>query len=187
MKKLAAWSCLVGGLLWGMKPLYDWLVLDRRINTGYTTFNFTDYIKFIFPLLCLGGLFVLLSLYKKKVRNSVIILTLALVLNGLFHFFEIYYVNSGIPFGLLFLFSGILFLLIGAIFLVLQLKGIKSILRPLFWLSWALLLNTILFCLLPFVSGGLSEEILTPIMVGLMMLTGFIWAAIGGVLIKIVG
>lgn len=62
MKKMLAWLCLIGGLLWGAKPVYDWVVLGRKINTGYKVFDWTDYIKFAFPLLCLGGILILLSL-----------------------------------------------------------------------------------------------------------------------------
>lgn len=186
LRKLSAWLCFVGGMLWSLKPLYDWLILDRRINTGYVGTDISDYIKFTFPLLCLGGLFVLFSLYKNKVRKSVIILAVALLLNGLFHFFEIYYSGSAIPFGLLFMFSGTIFLLIGAITLVIQLKANEHIPRSLFWLAKALLVSTLLFCIFPFVQGSFSDELLTPIMVVLMMFVGFIWAIIGVVLIKII-
>lgn len=185
MRKLSAWLCIVGGLLWGLKPVYDWLILDRRINTGYIASDITDYIKFIFPLLCLGGVFVLFSLYKKRVRNAAIILVVAILLNSLFHFFEIYYTDSSIPFGLLFMFSGMIFLLIGGIFLVIQLKGDKRIPRPLLCCAKALFVNTILLCIFPFVSGMLPDVILTPIIVGLMMMIGFIWAVIGAVLVKL--
>ena len=183
MRKLSAWLCIMGGLLWGLKPVYDWLILGRRINTGYNPSDITDYIKFIFPLLCLGGVFVLFSIYKKRVRNAAIILVVAILLNSLFHFFEIYYTDSSIPFGLLFMFSGIIFLLIGGIVLAFQLKGDKSTSRPLLFCAEALIVNTLLILILPFVSGSLPDVILTPIMVGLMMLVGFIWAAIGAVLI----
>lgn len=184
MRSLSARLCIVGGLFWGLKPLYDWLLLDRRVNTGYLASDLTDYIKFLFPLLCLGGIFVLSSLYQKKVCLSTIILSISLLFNGLFHFFEVYITESSIPFGLLFMFTGTLFLFIGSISLVVQLKHIKSIPRPLFWLAQALFVITLLFCLFPFVSRSLPISLLTPIMVGLMMLVGLIWASIGGVLLK---
>jgi len=186
LRKLSAWLCIVGGLLWGLKPVYDWLILDRRINTGYSASDFTDYIKFIFPLLCLGGVFVLFSLYKKRVRNAAIILVVAILLNSLFHFFEIYFTDSSIPFGLLFMFSGVIFLLIGGIFLAIQLKGDKHIPRSLRWCAEALFVTNLLFLIFPFVSGMVPDVILTPIMVGLMVLVGFTWAAIGTALVKLV-
>lgn len=186
LKTVAAWSCVVGGMLWGLKPLYDWLVLGRRANTGYIASDFTDWIKFLFPFFCLGGLYVLFALYKGKVRKSVVILAAALVFNGLFHFFEIYFTGSGIPFGLLFLFSGTLLLLAGAGSLMIQLRGSQEIPRALARSAEALFTVTLLFCLLPFLSGSLPERILTPVMVLLMLLTGFIWAAMGAVLAGIV-
>lgn len=186
MKTGAAWLCVIGGMLWGLKPVYDWLVLGRKVNTGYMASDFTDWIKFLFPLLCLGGLYVLYALYKEKVRKSTIILAAALFLNGLFHFFEIYFTGSGIPFGLLFMFSGTLLLLVGAGFLVIQLHGSKDIPRSLARLAETLFAVTLLFCLLPFVSESLPEALLTPVMVALMLLVGFIWAAMGAVLASIV-
>lgn len=177
---------MIGGVLWGLKPLYDWLVLGRRVNTGYMASDFTDYIKFLFPLLCLGGLYVLYSLYKEKVRKSAFILAAALLFNGLFHFFEIYFTDSEIPFGLVFMFSGTVLLLIGAGFLVIQLHGSKDIPRSLARVAEILFAVTVLFCLLPFVSGSLPEALLTPVMVALMLLVGFIWAAMGAVLVNIV-
>jgi peptidoglycan/LPS O-acetylase OafA/YrhL len=184
LRRLTAWFCLVGGLLWGLKPLYDWLVLNRTINTGYTASDVTDYIKFIFPLLCLGGIFVLYSLYKNKIRKSIILLTLAILLNSLFHFTEMYFYGTDIPFGLLFLLTGLVFQLIGALTLTVQLKGIESHPRSLYRLAACLFVTTLLICLLPFVSGSFPEVILTTIMVVLMMLIGFTWAVIGGVLIS---
>jgi hypothetical protein len=182
MNKLYAWLCVMGGLLWGAKPVYDWLVLGRVINTGYTAFNWTDNIKFAFPLLCLGGIRILISLYKKQVRGSAIILFISLILNGLFHFSEIYLTNLSIPFGLLFLLTGTFTLLLGSILLVFQLKKERNIPRVLYHLALGLSITTLSMCLLPFVSPILNDTIETPIMVSIMMLIGFIWAAIGGVL-----
>jgi hypothetical protein len=184
MKKLFAWCCVFGGLLWGAKPVYDWLILGREINTGHTVFDWTDYIKFAFPLLCLGGIMILVSLYKKQVKVSAIILFISLILNGLFHFSEIYLTNLSIPFGLLFLLTGTITLLIGATGLVFQLKKITTIPRRLYNLALVLSVTTLFMCLLPFVSHLLNDTIETPIMVGIMMLIGFVWAAIGGVLLR---
>lgn len=186
MKMAAAWLCVVGGGLWGLKPLYDWIVLDRRVNTGYVASDFTDYVKFLFPLFCLGGLFVLYSLYKERVKKAAVILAAALLFNSLFHFFEIYFTDSGIPFGLLFLFSGTLLLLIGARVLAMQLRAIKSTSRLLPPLADALFVTTLLFCVLPFVSGSLPETALTLVMVALMLLIGFSWAGMGAVLVKMI-
>lgn len=187
MKKWLSLLCLVGGLLWGAKPVYDWLVIGREINTGYTAFDWTDYIKFVFPLLCLGGVIVLLALYKKQVKVSAIILFISLVLHALFHFAEIYLTDSGIPFGVLFLLTGMITLLIGSTSLFLKLKKDKTIPKILYKLALSLSITTLLFCLLPlFVSQPLNDAIEAPIMVGLMMLIGLIWAAIGSALYQII-
>ncbi|MGI2328405.1 hypothetical protein [Planococcus sp. YIM B11945] len=186
MKTVAAWFCIVGGLLWGLKPLYDWLVLERTINRGYVASDMTDYIKFVFPLLCFGGLAVLYSLYKNTARKSVIILAAALLFNSLFHFFEIYSPGSGIPFGLLFMFSGTVFLLMGALVLVVELKRTKGVPRQLGRLAETLFAATLLFCIFPFVSGIFTDAAATPILVALMLAVGFIWSAIGFSLLKIV-
>jgi hypothetical protein len=185
MNKLYAWLCLFGGLLWGAKPVYDWLVLGREINTGYIVFDWSDYIKFTFPLLCLGGILILVSLYKKLVKGSSIILFASLVLNSLFHFSEIYLINMSIPFGLLFLLTGTITLLIGSCSLFLQLRKVSNIPRVLYHLAFGLTVATFSMCLLPFVAHILNDTIETAIMVGMMMLIGFIWAAIGGVLHRI--
>lgn len=184
MKTAAAWLCVVGGVLWGLKPLYDWIVLDRSVNTGYAASDFTDYVKFLFPLFCLGGLFVLFKLYKEWIKKSARILALALLFNSLFHFFEIYFTDSGIPFGLLFLFSGTLLLVVGARLLAIELRRRKEVPRLLPLLADGLFAVTLLFSLLPFVSGSLPEAALTPIMVALMLMIGFSWAGMGAVLVK---
>ena len=184
LKTIAAWFCIAGGFLWGMKPLYDWLVLDRTINTGYLASDVTDYVKFAFPLLCLGGIFVLFLLYRKVVAKSAVILAAAIISNGLFHFFEIYAPNSAVPFGLLFMFSGTALLLIGAFVLVRELKNRPEVPRTLFQSAQALFTATLLFCIFPFVSGLLSDAAATPVLVVLMMAVGWIWAGIGIVLLK---
>lgn len=183
MKIVAAWLCVAGGILWGVKPLYDWLVIGRQINMGYLASDWTDYIKFAFPLLCLGGIYVLYALYGKKLRKSLVILALALICNSMFHFFEIYFPDSGIPFGLLFLFSGTVLLLIGALVLMRQLRSTKDIHRSLFRLASALFVVTLLFCVSPFLGGVLSEQVYTVLLISLMMGIGFVWAGIGGVLL----
>lgn len=135
-------------------------------------------------MLCLGGILILLSLYKKHIKVSAAILFISLILNALFHFSEIYLSNSNIPYGLLFLLSGTITLLIGSISLVLQLKKETTIPRILYRLALGLSITTFLMCLLPFVSQIINDTIETPIMVGLMMLIGFIWAAMGGSLLR---
>lgn len=186
MKTVAAWLCVAGGILWGLKPLYDWLVIGRQINTGYLARDWTDWIKFAFPLLCLGGIYVLYALYGKKLRKSLVVLALALLSNSMFHFFEIYFPDSGIPFGLLFLFSGTVLLLVGALVLMRQLHSNKEIHRSLFRLASALFVVTLLFCLSPFLTGMFSEQLYTVLLISLMMGIGFVWAGIGGALLKYV-
>jgi hypothetical protein len=186
VKKLYSLLCVIGGVLWGAKPVYDWLVLDRNINTGLTIFDWTDFIKFAFPLLCVGGVLGLLTLYKKHVKLSAIILFISLILNALFHFAEIYLTHSPIPFGLLFLLTGSITLLVGSTMLVFQLKKVPSIPYILSFLAVGLTVTTFLFCLLPFISNSLIDSLETPIMVGLMMFNGLFWALIGGVLFQII-
>lgn len=186
MKRLAAWCCVAGGFLWGIKPLYDWLVLGRMINTGYAPSDATDYLKFLFPLLCLGGIHILQSIYKRKVRRSAIILAAAIIFQSLFHFFEIYALDSAIPFGLLFMFSGTVLLLIGAFLLKRELQTTEAAPRPLVRLAQSLFIITLLFCALPFLCGFLSDAIETPILILLMMGVGLIFSAIGLVLLKVI-
>lgn len=183
MKALAAWLCVAGGILWGMKPLYDWLVIGRQLNMGYLASDWTDYVKFAFPLLCFGGIYVLSVLYGKKLRKSLVILSLALMCNSMFHFFEIYFPDSSIPFGLLFLFSGTVLLLIGALVLMSQLHSNKAIHSSLFRLAAAMFVVTLLFCVSPFLMEMFSEPVYTMLLISLMMGIGFVWAGIGGVLL----
>jgi hypothetical protein len=186
LRKFFSLLCLFGGVLWGAKPVYDWLVLGRKINTGLTVFDWTDYIKFVFPLLCIGGILVLLSLYKKQVIVSALILLLSLILHVLFHFAEVFLIDSEIPFGVLFLLTGSITSLAGSTMLVFQLKKETTSPQKLTHLILGLSINMFLFCLLPFISNILNDSIETPIMVGLMMFNGLFWALIGGVLFQIV-
>ncbi|MBY0098205.1 hypothetical protein [Mesobacillus maritimus] len=186
MKKLYAILCVIGGLLWGLKPGYDWLVIGREINTGYTPSHWTDYCKFLFPLLCVGGIMVLFNLYKKSIKASATILTISLILHTLFHFSEIYMLDSNIPFGLLFLFTGLITMVFGSIILCRQLKRIQSVPRSLAYSALLLMISTLLFCLLPFVSMSLDDSSEGPIMVFLMFLGGVSWSAIGVSLLSIV-
>jgi hypothetical protein len=179
LNKFLGWLCLVGGILWGMKPVYDWLILERKINTGYEPSDPTDFIKFIFPLLCMSGLFALLSFYKNKIKIAAVILGISLILNGLFHFYEVYFYGSDIPFGLLFMLTGLLTLLIGATILFLKARKDILIPRPLSMWAGLLALCTLFFCMIPFISAITPDSIETVIMVVDMMLIGFIWAGIG--------
>lgn len=145
-----------------------------------------DYSKFLFPLLCVGGVIALFALYKKSIKTSVTILTISLILHTLFHFSEIYMLDSNIPFGLLFLFTGLITMLIGSIILCLQLKRIPSVPSSLAHSALLLMISTLLFCLLPFVSMSLDDSIEGPIMVFLMFLGGVNWSAIGVSLLSIV-
>lgn len=183
MKTMAACLCIVGGILWGMKPLYDFVVIGRQINTGYFASDWTDYVKFVFPLLCLGGIYVLHVLYSRKLKNPLLLLSAALVFNGLFHFFEIYFPDTGIPFGLLFLFSGTVLLAVGSFMLMRRISFHKEIPRVLLWLTRTLFAVTLLFCLSPFLTGLFQEQFYTMMLISLMMAVGFIWAGIGGALL----
>src|SRR5690606_33278908 len=118
--------------------------------------------------------------------KSVIILSLALISNGLFHFFEIYAPDSGIPFGLVFMFFGMLLLLTGAYLLMRELKRVERVSHSLVRLVQALFGAALLFCISPFVSGLLSDTAATPLLVLLMMAVGWLWSGIGLMLLKAV-
>jgi hypothetical protein len=186
VKKTMAWVCVIGGLLWGLKPIYDAQVNGRKLNTGYIPSDPTDYIKFIFPLLCLGGLMKIYFVYKRNVRNSVMILLVAVILSGLFHFTEIYFYDSGLPFGFIFLFFSTISMIIGAMYLVLQLRRMKdSTTSLLVWCIFFLFLDNFLLVVLAFFTELLPVEMTNPIMAVLMVSIGFIWALIGMALLKV--
>lgn len=185
MNKRMAWLCLIGGILWGVKPIYDALVNGREINTGYIPVDPTDYIKFIFPFLCLSGLLVIYSRYKKKVRNSVIVLFIAVVFNGLFHFFEIYFYDSDLPFGFIFLFFGMFAMIAGSLYLFIQLRKIKGMSGFLTLPVFILFLSNFLLVVLAFLMELLPVTIPDLIMATLMISVGFIWAWIGMALLKV--
>lgn len=184
-KKLFVWLCVIGGVLWGIKPIYDGLVIGRKMNTGYIPSDPTDYIKFIFPFLCLGALFIIGTYYKKVVRSSVIVLTLGVILSGLFHFSEIYLYGSNLPFGLLFLFSGTILLLMGALMMYIQLRKIKSRNRLLSLSVFILFLDNLLLVVLAFLSEAIEQKVLEPFMFTQMIVVGWIWAVIGLSLLKL--
>jgi len=179
MNRILAWLCVVGGLLWGAKPIYDGLIIGRKLNTGYIPEDPTDYVKFIFPFLCLSGLMIIHSLYKKKVRIAVILLSAAVIFSGLFHFFEIYFYDSGLPFGFVFLFFATIGMAVGSIFLFLPLRKMGSNTSLLTWCTLVLFLDNFLLLILAFMTEILPIEITNPIMVVLMVSVGFIWASIG--------
>jgi len=77
-------------------------------------------------------------------------------------------------------------MLIGSIILCLQLKRIPSVPSSLAHSALLLMISTLLFCLLPFVSMSLDDSIEGPIMVFLMFLGGVNWSAIGVSLLSIV-
>lgn len=182
MNKILALLCVIGGVLWGVKPIYDMLFNGRRMNTGYTPSDPTDYIKFIFPLLCLAGLVVMKSLYQKQVRNSVIILYVAVILTGLFHFFEIYFHDSDLPFGFIFLFFGTVGLIIGSLTMFIQLRKRAS--RFLVWSVFLIFLNNFLIIILSLLTEVLPTEFTDPVLASLMISIGFIWALVGVAILK---
>lgn len=184
MNKRLAWLCIIGGILWGVKPIYDALVNGREMNTGYTPTDPTDYIKFIFPLLCLGALRIIYNAYKKNVRNSVLILSVAVILTGLFHFFEIYFYDSSLPFGFIFLFFGLLGMIVGSLYLFIQLRKVKGTTNLLALAVFVLFLDNFLLVVLAFLMELLPVTISDPIMATLMISVGFIWALIGVALLK---
>lgn len=179
MKKTLGWFCIIGGFLWGVKPIYDSIFNGRRMNQGYIPSDPSDYISFIFPLLCIGGLLVVYSRYKKEVRNSVIILITAVILSGLFHFSEIYFYGSALPFGFIFMFTGILCMIIGSIYLFFQLKKVRGKTSLLSWTAIVLFLDNFLLIVLAFLTEVLPEQITNPIMAILMVSVGFIWSVFG--------
>lgn len=179
MQKVLGWFCVIGGLLWGIKPLYDALVNGRRLNQGYIPSDPTDYISFIFPLLCISGLLAIYSLYKKEVRSSVIILITSIILSALFNFSEIYLYGSELPFGLLFLFTGTICMIIGSFYLYLQFKKARVTKNLLSWTSIVLFIDNILLVVLAFLSGVLPKDINDPLMAFLLVSVGFIWAIFG--------
>lgn len=179
MKKILGWLCVIGGVLWGVKPIYDALFNGRRVNKGYIPSDPTDYISFIFPLLCISGIIVVYSLYKKEVRNSVMFLITALILNGLFHFFEIYYYDSELPFGFIFLFTSIICMMIGSIYLFLQLRRVEETTRSLSWTAIILFSDNFLLISLAFLTEFLPEKVTNPILAILSVSVGFIWAIFG--------
>lgn len=185
MSKMLGWLCVIGGLLWGVKPIYDAIVNGRKVNTGYIPSDPTDYISFIFPLLCLGGLLVVHTRYKKEVRSSISILVAAVILSGLFHFSEIYFYGSGLPFGFIFLFTGTTCMIIGSIYLFFQLRKMKGKSSFLSWTAFVLFLDNLLLVILAFLTELLPEEITNPIMVILLVSIGFIWAAFGWATLKL--
>ncbi|KAA9022039.1 hypothetical protein [Niallia endozanthoxylica] len=184
-KIILGWLCVISGLLWGVKPIYDVLFNGRRVNQGYTPSGPTDYIFFLFPLLCIGGLVVIYSLYKREVRNSVVILSAAVILSALFHFFEIYFYGFNLPFGFIFLFTGTICMMIGSIYLFRQLRTIILTANVLSWTAIALFLDNLLLIVLTFLTEALPEKITNPILAILMVSIGFIWAMFGLAVLKL--
>lgn len=155
------------------------------MNTGYIPSDPTDYVSFIFPLLCIGGLITVYSLYKKEVRNSILILTAAVILSASFHFFEIYFYDSGLPFGFIFLFTGTLSMIIGSGYLFFQLRNIRGRIDLICWTAIALFLDNFLLVALALFTEVLPPAITNPIMAILMVSVGLIWSAFGLAVIKL--
>ena len=66
MKRWSAILLITGGLTWGLKAFYDWIVLDRLIHYGYDA-AITDYIFAFVPLLIAVGTIGCLSIYRGEV------------------------------------------------------------------------------------------------------------------------
>lgn len=122
---------------------------------------------------------VVYSSHQGKVKNSVMILIAAVILSGCFHFFEIYYYGSDVPFGFIFLFTGTICMIIGSIYLFLQLKKVDGNRSILSWTALALFWDNFLLIVTAFLTEELPAEITNPIVAILLVSVGFIWAAFG--------
>jgi len=179
LKKLLGWSGVVGGLLWGLKPIYDMSIHNRRWGQGYEPTHFLDYIAFLFPLLCIGGLIVIYGFYKKAVRNSIIFLIVAVILNAGFTFSETYFYGSGLPFGLIFMLTGLLSTMIGTIYFVLQLKRASDSNLLLSGGAITLFLVNFLLVAFGFLSDVFPKDLVDFISETLFVSVGFIWSLFG--------
>ncbi|WP_246943889.1 hypothetical protein [Bacillus pinisoli] len=172
--KILLWLSLVGGLLWGLKPIYDLLILDRRIYTGYPPSDHTDYVKFLLPLLCIAGLLMLAYKFHRPLTFSLTILTLALVSSSIFYYMETYQQFSDIPYMILFSLPGMILFFTGAFSLMVQIRRVADAQKTLFYLAITLTVLTVLYCiLLPVGIFTLTEETLTVLMAITNMLIGF--------------
>lgn len=180
MRKVYALLGVIGGLLWAIKAGYDWLGLGRVINRGYLPSDPTDYIEFLFPILCTGSLIAMTSYFRARFSHSQSIAAVGLLLIGAFHFLETYTFGLGIPYGAIFLLGGSLFMLMGLYMLLIKLWKARTAPRLLTRLVAALFVATCFFCLSPFLTGALPSGTATAITVTLMSLIGLIWAGIGG-------
>lgn len=125
------------------------------------------------------------SLYKKEVRNSVIILSVAVILNAFFHFFDIYFYDSDLPFGFIFLFVGIICMMIGSMYLFRQLRKVSLTTTFLSWIALALFLDNLLLIALAFLTEALPEKLTNPLLAILMVSIGLIWAVFGLAVLKL--
>ena len=179
MRVKGAWLCMAGGLLWAAKAAYDWLWLDRQINRGYPASDVTDYIDFLFPLCCIGVLYDISKRYGAAAGKAPAVASTGLALTGAFHFSETYFADEGIPFGILFLFTGLLLMLLGTLRLGVRLGSRAGGHRPLAWCLSSLSAAVCCFCLSPFAAASLTDEGATAITVGLAMAIGLLWTAVG--------
>lgn len=187
LRNLGSISLIIGGILWTGKPLYDWLILEREINTGYPPSNVVDYLSFLIPLFCLVGILGMFSVYGKKIGISSAILSLSLLLISTFYVSESYFYGSSIPSGLIFLFPGLLFLMIGAFILFSQIKHHKVIPRIFLKVALTLCALTLTFCISPFFTQQLDNKTATFITTLLMVLIGLIWSIFGICLFRLQG
>jgi hypothetical protein len=176
--KTLCWLSLLGGISWGSKSTFDWLILKREIHTGYLPSGFADHIEFLFPLLCLSGLLVLSSKFKKQLTFSITILTIALLMNSMFHYVETYLSLSSVPYGLLFLLPSTAFLFTGALSLVLQLRKVEDVSKALFYITILFSVSSGILCLLPLAVIFLTESVITPLTASVMTIISFSFGSI---------
>jgi len=83
----------------------------------------------------------------------------SVILSGCFHFFEIYYYGSSMPFGFIFLFTGTMCMIIGSAYMFLQLKIADGTHRLLSWSAFALFCDNMLLIAKALLTGAVPEEI----------------------------
>jgi hypothetical protein len=183
MRIFCAWLGLIGGVLWAFKSGYDWLGLGRLIHTGYPPSDPTDYVVFLFPLLCAGSVLAMAQHSRIRFGMSPVLLAAGLMLNGAYYYAETYIRDSGVAYGLLFLSGGSLLNLAGLSMLVYRLRQSKAAPRSLRGIAGTLFLVTILFLLSPFATESLQVEAATAITVVLACLIGLCWSGLGAIMI----
>lgn len=158
---------------------FDWLVLKRVINRGYPPSHVTDYLDFLFPLLCIGAVWEIAQRYGAAVGKAPHALGIGLACTAAFQFSEAYLTHSGIPFGLVFFLTGHLLMLAGLLFVGRRIRN-RGLL---FWSLLALFISIVSVCASPFFTQSLPIELATAVTVSLMAAVGMLWAVVGAALI----